>query len=95
MLDDEQVKALQSDGKVSFSTKYETKTRLVDADGNEIADPQLAPQHPDVEGQNPDTKGVKDDEKSQPADAKVSEGSANREDDGKAMPASDANEATK
>ena len=95
LLDEEQVQALQQDGKVSFSTKYETKTRLVDADGNEVVDPQLAPHHPDVEGQNPDTKGVKEDEKSQPADAKVSGGSVNREDDGRAMPASDANEATK
>lgn len=34
LLDEEQVKALE--GKVSFSTRYETRTRLVDAEGNEI-----------------------------------------------------------
>lgn len=34
LLDEEQVKALE--GKVSFSTRYETRTRLVDPDGNEI-----------------------------------------------------------
>lgn len=34
LLDDEQVKALE--GKVSFSTRYETRTRLVDEYGNEV-----------------------------------------------------------
>lgn len=34
LLDEEEVKALE--GKVSFSTRYETRTRLVDAAGNEI-----------------------------------------------------------
>lgn len=35
LLDDEEVKALE--GKVSFSTRYETRTRLVDTQGNELA----------------------------------------------------------
>ncbi|KAK4539893.1 hypothetical protein LTR36_010287 [Oleoguttula mirabilis] len=34
LLDEEQVKALE--GKVSFSTRYETRTRLVDEAGNEV-----------------------------------------------------------
>ncbi|KAK5131267.1 hypothetical protein LTR08_001172 [Meristemomyces frigidus] len=34
LLDEEQVKALE--GKVSFSTRYETRTRIVDAAGNEV-----------------------------------------------------------
>ena len=34
LLDEEQVKELE--GKVSFSTRYETRTRLVDAAGNEV-----------------------------------------------------------
>lgn len=34
LLDEAQVKELE--GKVSFSTRYETRTRLVDASGNEI-----------------------------------------------------------
>jgi len=96
LLDESQVSALESEGRVSFKTKYETRTRLVDANGNEIPGSDgVAPNHPDIEGQNPDTKGVKEDPNSQPADAAVSAGSINKEDHGKAMPASDANEATK
>lgn len=34
LLDEEQVKALE--GKVEFRTRYETRTRVVDANGNEI-----------------------------------------------------------
>jgi dolichyl-phosphate-mannose-protein mannosyltransferase len=96
LLDESQVAALESDSKVSFKTKYETRTRLVDANGNEIPGSDgLAPAHPDVEGQNPDTKGVKEDAHSQPANAAASLGSVNKEEHGRAMPASDANEATK
>ena len=36
LLDEEEVRALE--GKVSFSTRYETRTRLVDEFGNEVAD---------------------------------------------------------
>ena len=36
LLDEAQVKALE--GKVSFSTRYETRTRLVDELGNEVAE---------------------------------------------------------
>jgi dolichyl-phosphate-mannose-protein mannosyltransferase len=55
LLNEEQVAALV--GKVSFSTKYETRTRLVDADGNEVEGSALpvAPPHPDVEGAEPET----------------------------------------
>ncbi|KAB8356587.1 hypothetical protein FH972_024169 [Carpinus fangiana] len=69
LLDPEQVKELE--GKVSFETRYETKTRLVDEQGQEIANGVnvdlpanaqripggVAPPHPDVEGQNPNTAG--------------------------------------
>jgi dolichyl-phosphate-mannose-protein mannosyltransferase len=58
LLNEEQVKALE--GKVEFKTRYETRTRLVDAEGNEILLPAdgeqqqeaagVAPPHPDVEG---------------------------------------------
>ena len=96
LLDESQVSELQAEGKVSFETKYQTRTRLVDAEGNEIPGSDgVAPNHPDVDGQNPDTKGVKEDPNSKPADAEVSPGSLNKEENGKAMPASDANEATK
>jgi len=37
LLDEEQVKALQ--GKVEFKTRYETRMRVVDAQGNEIPEP--------------------------------------------------------
>lgn len=64
LLNEEQVKALE--GKVEFKTRYETRTRVVDAQGNEIllpADeqpaeareqeqPGVAPPHPDVEGKS-------------------------------------------
>jgi dolichyl-phosphate-mannose-protein mannosyltransferase len=96
LLDESQVASLKSDSKVSFKFKYETRTRLVDADGKEVPGSDgLAPAHPDVEGQNPDTKGVKEDPHSQPANAAASLGSVNKEEHGRAMPASDANEATK
>jgi dolichyl-phosphate-mannose-protein mannosyltransferase len=57
ILNEEQVKALE--GKVEFKTRYETRTRVVDAEGNEVPMPAggwpqeslgVAPPHPDVEG---------------------------------------------
>lgn len=67
ILDEEEVSALA--GKVSFKTRYETRTRVVDGQGNEIyeglvdshgeemPEPQgVAPPHPDVEGRNPETQ---------------------------------------
>ncbi|KAF2787032.1 glycosyltransferase family 39 protein [Melanomma pulvis-pyrius CBS 109.77] len=64
ILDEEEVKALA--GKVSFKTRYETRTRIVDAQGNEVHEALVeareeegqgvAPPHPDVEGRNPETK---------------------------------------
>lgn len=49
LLDEEQVKALQ--GKVEFKTRYETRTRIVDANGNEVPPPaggeQQVPVNPD------------------------------------------------
>jgi dolichyl-phosphate-mannose-protein mannosyltransferase len=97
LLDAAQVSALADEGKVTFKTKYETTTRMVDAAGNEIPDPDdVAPKHPDVEGQNPDTKGSAEWQgKSQPADAKINPiGSENRKEDGKLKPGSEAKEAT-
>lgn len=59
LLDDEQVRALSESPGVSFATKYETRTRLVDMAGNflgfEGEDESVAPHHPDVEGGNPET----------------------------------------
>lgn len=66
VLNDEEVAALA--GKVSFKTRYETRTRIVDAQGNEIHEalvnardvdgdaPQgVAPPHPDAEGPHKET----------------------------------------
>lgn len=60
LLDEEQVKALE--GKVSFKTRYETRTRMVDGAGN-VVNPEeinVAPPHPDVDNVDPDTVGLPD-----------------------------------
>ena len=101
LLNEEQVKALQ--GKVEFKTRYETRTRVVDANGNELASPEedsaaqagVAPPHPDVEGADSSTKGnsLVPDEPLPVAKESV-EGEKEREDKA-ARPASEAgNEAT-
>ena len=64
ILNEDEVAALAD--KVSFKTRYETRTRVVDAQGNEIyeglvdardaaEEHGVAPPHPDVEGRNPET----------------------------------------
>jgi len=95
LLDKAQVAELEKEGKVSFEYKYETRTRVVDAAGNELpASEAVAPEHPDVEGQNPDTKGVPESEgQSEPAEAPIpSIAAVNKEEDGQPKPAGDANE---
>ena len=85
VLDDEEVKALE--GKVSFKTRYETRTRIVDAQGNELheslveardhEDQGVAPPHPDVEGRNPETREVSEvDASSLPPTVEASEDEA-------------------
>ncbi len=105
LLNDEQVAALQ--GKVSFETRYETRTRVVDAAGNEIGDGPagaegFAPPHPDVEGRNPETAGDRreGEAREQPATASVGDDIGKEEKvekakGGKPRPASEGNEATK
>lgn len=86
-----------AEGKASFSTKYETETKLVDQYGNVVGGSQgVAPEHPDVEGQNPDTKGSSDASR-KPAKAEIpSEAADNKEAKSpEAQPASEASEATK
>lgn len=95
LLGEEEVKSLMAEGKASFSTKYETETKVVDEHGNPIADPSsVAPEHPDAEGANPDTKGQPKASK-EPADADVSVDDSREESLRKPKPASDASEATK
>ena len=103
LLDPEQVKSLE--GKVSFKTRYETRTRLVDAQGNEIAQPVeeavVAPPHPDVEGVDSSTIGKPElDVQDQPAAQREVQADESKEesilksDAGAAKPASEGNEAT-
>jgi dolichyl-phosphate-mannose-protein mannosyltransferase len=101
LLDPEQVKALE--GKVSFKTRYETRTRLVDAQGNEILadNAAVAPPHPDVDNVDQETvdvpePAVKDSPASQrdvTAD-EVKEESIENAKQSVAKPASEGNEAT-
>lgn len=100
ILDEEAVKSLE--GKVSFKTRYETRTRMVDAQGNEIEAEGVAPPHPDVEGQNPETAELAEDEASrEPPVVSASEDEAKeasaegKEKKGAPRPASEAKEATK
>lgn len=101
LLDEAQVKELE--GKVEFKTRYETRTRVVDADGNEVyvdVDPgevqEVAPPHPDVEGVDPNTQKQQQVRLDDPI---VGEAAASvegeREREGKeARPASEGSEAT-
>lgn len=94
-LSPELVSKLEKEGKVTFKTRYETKTRILDEDGNEIEqiiEENVAPPHPDVEGQNPETPDQPRDRK-QPASA-AGESESREVDQGKPKPASEGNEAT-
>lgn len=109
LLDAEQVAALE--GKVSFKTRYETRTRVVDAAGNEVADEALLPEamaaaEPGTkgtyaDGQNPETVGPPQDEASQTPPTVDVEGDRAKEasieaaGSGEARPASEGSEATK
>lgn len=103
LLDPEQVKELE--GKVSFKTRYETRTRMVDAQGNEVNPPQegeapeVAPAHPD--GADPQTEGAPEvDNQEKPAAQQEVLADESKEeiieksDFGAARPASEGNEAT-
>lgn len=104
ILDETQVKNLE--GKVSFETRYETRTRVIDSEGKEIADGPVgregvAPPHPDVE-RLPETAAdqPEDDGREYPARASPEkdirkEKSVEKADDGKPRPASEPSEATR
>ena len=75
LLNEEQVAALE--GKASFQTKYETRTRLVDEAGNELGyrmpDGRVQegspPPHPDVDNVDQSTLGVVGEEKNVAAES--------------------------
>lgn len=59
LLDEAEVKELE--GKVSFSTRYETRTRLIDPDGNEIYEGVVDEESwagTIADGENPETPGA-------------------------------------
>ena len=96
VLDESLVSSLQKEGKVSFETRYETRTRLAHGHQVDIVDGQVAPPHPDVEGQNPETVG---DHEKQPADdspasAVGGKRSLEKAESQEAKPGSEGNEAT-
>ena len=104
LLNEEQVKALE--GKVSFSTRYETRTRVVDAEGRELADGSagaegFGPPHPDVD-REPETMSDRSDSSGRGSPATVSpeedllkEKSVENAKLGTPRPASEGHEATK
>ncbi|KAK7917647.1 hypothetical protein PG985_011255 [Apiospora marii] len=98
LLDAEQVKALE--GKVEFKTRYETRTRVVDAAGQEVesppemADQGVAPPHPDVEGAESSTKQLKQDEPIPAEEVVKSKDGEKEAEKEKPKPASEGNEAT-
>ncbi len=106
LLNEEEVASLE--GKVSFKTRYETRTRVIDAAGNEIINEpaaggaDLAPPHPDVD-REPETVAKvagEGDERQYPATASVEEdvkkeNSVEKADTKKPRPASESREATR
>lgn len=104
LLNEEEVAALK--GKVSFETRYETRTRVVDAAGNEIGGDGFggadgyAPPHPDVDREPETAADVPEDGREYPATASpeedlIKEQSVEEIDVKKPRPASEGIEATK
>ncbi|EAS35084.2 dolichyl-phosphate-mannose-protein mannosyltransferase [Coccidioides immitis RS] len=95
LLDPEQVASMAKAGNVSFKTRYETRTRVIDGQGREVKQ-NVAPPHPDVEGQNPETVGKdnKNIPRDKPASVPGDEKSVPQEDQ-KPKPASEGKEATR
>ena len=106
ILNEEQVKSLE--GKVSFQTRHETRTRVIDADGNELeegpASPVggegFAPPHPDTDREpNTSADSPEDDGKEYPATASPEDDIGKEKSAGKnqkvAKPASESVEATR
>ncbi len=103
LLDENQVAELE--GKVSFKTRYETRTRVLDADGNEVNDnsagsagtapPHPADREPETAADQPEDDGREYPATASPEDDVGKEKSVKKNDDGKPRPASEAKDATK
>lgn len=104
LLDKEQVSSLE--GKVSFQTRYETRTRVIDAAGNAIADGPagaegFAPPHPDVDREPETAVDLPEANRraypatASPEDDIDKERSIEKADGGKPRPGSEGREATK
>lgn len=100
LLDEEQVASLE--GKVSFQTRYETRTRVLDADGNEVEDssagtapPHPADNEPETAADQPEDDGRDYPATASPEDDIGKEQSVKKNDDGKPRPASEAKDATR
>ena len=100
LLNEEEVSSLE--GKVSFSTRYETRTRVLDAEGNEVEDsyagtapPHPADQEPETAIDEPEDDGRDYPATASPEDDLGKEKSVRKNDDGKPRPASEAKDATK
>ena len=101
LLDEEEVAALA--GKVDFQTRYETRTRIIDADGNEIPDnsagtapPHPADREPETAADDSESDGRELPATASPEDDVTKERSVQKNDDGKPKPASsEATSATK
>ncbi|KKK14332.1 hypothetical protein P175DRAFT_0508810 [Aspergillus ochraceoroseus IBT 24754] len=96
VLDEEVVASLRKEGKVSFETRHETRTRLENGHLVDVVDGKLAPPHPDVEGQNPETSGKQEEEAldDSPASAAGAQISVEEQSSPEPKPASEGNEAT-
>ena len=99
LLNEEQVAALA--GKVDFHTRYETRTRMIDADGNEIPDssagtapPHPADREPETAVHDPENDGKELPATASPEDDLAKEKSVQKNDGGKPKPASEGSEAT-
>lgn len=95
ILDEAVVESLRKEGKVSFETKHETRTRLEHGHIVDVVDGKVAPPHPDVEGQNPETQEKPEEIAEDSPAAAASAGSSVEEPKSpEAKPASEGNEAT-
>ncbi|KAL2831215.1 Dolichyl-phosphate-mannose-protein mannosyltransferase-domain-containing protein [Aspergillus cavernicola] len=95
IIDDAVVESLRKEGKVSFETRHETRTRLDHGQLVDVVNGEVALPHPDVEGQNPETLDKLDEvAEDSPASAAGTGSSVEKLNSPGPKPASEGNEAT-